>query len=41
MMPSEMNAAFWKACVDYISDPTSLDAILTNLDKVRATAYKK
>jgi alpha-glucoside transport system substrate-binding protein len=41
MMPSEMNAAFWKATVDYVSNPASLDAILASLDKVRATAYKK
>ena len=41
MMPSAMNAAFWTACVNYVADPSSLDTILANLDKVRATAYKK
>jgi alpha-glucoside transport system substrate-binding protein len=41
MMPSEMNAAFWKASVDYVADPASLDSILANLDKVRQSAYKK
>ncbi len=41
MMPSEMNAAFWKATVDFVNDPTKLDSILAGLDKVRATAYKK
>jgi alpha-glucoside transport system substrate-binding protein len=41
MMPSEMQAAFWKACVDFVANPASLDQILANLEKVRATAYKK
>lgn len=41
MMPSEMNAAFWKATVDFVNDPSKLDSILAALDKVRATAYKK
>ncbi|MDA8411382.1 MAG: ABC transporter substrate-binding protein [Treponema sp.] len=41
MMPSEMNAAFWKATVDFVNDPSKLDSILAGLDKVRATAYKK
>ncbi|HUX42047.1 MAG TPA: ABC transporter substrate-binding protein [Rectinemataceae bacterium] len=41
MMPSEMNASFWKATVDFVNDPSKLDSILAGLDKVRATAYKK
>ncbi|MDP3178046.1 MAG: extracellular solute-binding protein [Spirochaetaceae bacterium] len=41
MMPSEMNAAFWKGTVDFVADPASLDQILAGLDKVRAAAYKK
>lgn len=41
MMPSAMNAAFWTACVNYVADPSSLDTILANLEKVRATAYNK
>lgn len=41
MMPSAMQAAFWKACVDYVNDPSSLDSILASLEKVRMTAYKK
>ncbi len=39
LMPQEMNAAFWKGIVDYVSDPGSLDSILANLDAVQATAY--
>lgn len=39
MMPSKMNAAFWSAIVSYIADPTRLDSILADLDKVRADAY--
>jgi alpha-glucoside transport system substrate-binding protein len=41
MMPSEMNAAFWKGTVDFVSSPGDLDKILASLDKVRLTAYKK
>ncbi len=41
MMPSEMNAAFWKGCVDFVASPSSIDSILENLDKVRLAAYKK
>lgn len=41
MMPSEMNAAFWKATVDYVNNPANLDSILATLDKVRMGAYKK
>lgn len=41
MMPSEMNAAFWKGCVDFVADPGKLDQILASLEKVRSSAYKK
>jgi alpha-glucoside transport system substrate-binding protein len=41
MMPSEMNAAFWKGTVDFVAEPAKLDQILAGLDKVRASAYKK
>jgi alpha-glucoside transport system substrate-binding protein len=41
LMPEAMNNAFWKGILDYVSDPTKLDGILTNLDKVQAEAYKK
>ncbi|MGO8693435.1 MAG: ABC transporter substrate-binding protein [Rectinemataceae bacterium] len=41
MMPSEMQSAFWKACVDFVANPASLDQILANLERTRATAYSK
>jgi alpha-glucoside transport system substrate-binding protein len=41
MMPSAMQAAFWKGCVDFVANPASLDQILATLDSVRTTAYKK
>ena len=34
-----MNEAFWQAVLDYTADPTKLDAILAELDDVRAVAY--
>lgn len=40
LMPTAMNAAFWKAMLDYVDDPSRLDAILADLDKVQADAYK-
>jgi alpha-glucoside transport system substrate-binding protein len=40
LMPEAMNAAFWKAVLDYANDPTKLDSILTSLDKVQADSYK-
>jgi len=40
MMKPEMNNAFWSAIVSYINNPSSLDAILANLEKVRKDAYK-
>jgi alpha-glucoside transport system substrate-binding protein len=39
LMPTAMNAAFWKAMLDYVDDPSRLDAILGELDKVQADAY--
>jgi len=41
LMPTAMNAAFWTAVVDYTKDPSKLDSILTNLDKVQVDAYAK
>ncbi len=38
-MPDLMNEAFWQAVLDYTADPTKLDAILAELDDVRAVAY--
>jgi len=40
LMPSAMNDAFWKAIVDYVKDPSKLDAILASLDTAQADAYK-
>jgi len=39
LMPTAMNNAFWKAILDYTKDPTKLDSILADLDKVQADAY--
>jgi alpha-glucoside transport system substrate-binding protein len=39
LMPSAMNDAFWKAILDYVQDPGSLDSILANLDTVQQDAY--
>ena len=41
LMPEAMNNAFWKAILDYVNNPSSLDSILANLDKVQSEAYKK
>jgi alpha-glucoside transport system substrate-binding protein len=39
LMPVAMNDAFWKAILDYVQDPSQLDAILANLDTVQTSAY--
>jgi alpha-glucoside transport system substrate-binding protein len=39
LMPTAMNAAFWKAMLDYVDDPSRLDAILGELDTVQKDAY--
>ncbi|MDY7104638.1 MAG: ABC transporter substrate-binding protein [Actinomycetota bacterium] len=39
LMPTDMNAAFATAILDYVADPSSLDQILSDLDAVQATAY--
>jgi len=40
LMPAAMNAAFWKAILEYTQNPGRLDVILTNLDTVRKESYK-
>jgi alpha-glucoside transport system substrate-binding protein len=40
LMPEAMNNAFWKACLDFVNNPTNLDSILADLDKTQADAYK-
>ncbi|WP_433205616.1 ABC transporter substrate-binding protein [Dactylosporangium sp. CS-047395] len=39
-MPPAMQSAFFKAVLDYVKTPASLDAILAGLDKTRQTAYQ-
>jgi alpha-glucoside transport system substrate-binding protein len=39
-MPDDMGKAFWQAILDYTGDQTKLDAILRQLDAVRAVAYQ-
>jgi alpha-glucoside transport system substrate-binding protein len=40
LMPNAMQAAYWKAILDYVNNPAQLDAILADLDKTQADAYK-
>ena len=39
LMPTAMNQAFWSAMLKVTKDPSTLDAVLADLDKVQATAY--
>ena len=39
-MPADMRNAFWKSLLDVTRNPSSLDSVLANLDKVQAAAYK-
>jgi len=39
MMPGEMNNAFWSAVMNYVENPSDLDSILEQLEKVRQEAY--
>ena len=41
LMPEAMNAAFWRATLDYVNNPENLDSILANLDRVQAEAYRR
>ena len=43
MMPPAMEAAFERAVLEYVADPTSaqLHSILTGLDRIQATSYHK
>lgn len=41
LMPESMNNAFFKAVLDFIQNPSSLDSILARLDQVQADAYKR
>ena len=39
LMPSDMKHAYWKGIIAYIQNQNNLDQILSDLDKVQATAY--
>ena len=39
-MPDAMQSAFYQGILDFIKNPSSLDSILSNLDRVQQTAYK-
>ncbi len=39
MMPGEMNNAFWGGVMEFVEDPTRLDSILQNLERVRSEVY--
>jgi alpha-glucoside transport system substrate-binding protein len=39
LMPNAMNTAFWQAALDLAQDPSKVDSILAELDKVQADAY--
>ncbi len=39
LMPSAMEDAFWKATLDFISNPSQLDSILTGLEGTASQAY--
>jgi len=39
-MPADMRTAAWQAVLKFVQNQGNLDSILTNLDKVQATAYQ-
>lgn len=39
LMPASMNAAFWKAVLDFAADQSRLDDLLADLDAIQDTAY--
>jgi alpha-glucoside transport system substrate-binding protein len=41
LMPEAMNAAFWKAVLDFVQNPSNLDRILADLDRVQMDAYRR
>ena len=40
LMPADMQQAYWKGVLDFVSDQSKLDSILAHLDTVQADAYK-
>lgn len=41
LMPQAMSDAFQRAILDFVQNPSSLDSILADLDRVQADAYKR
>jgi alpha-glucoside transport system substrate-binding protein len=39
LMPAPVEDAFWKAMLDYIGNPSSLDSILSTMESTAASAY--
>jgi hypothetical protein len=39
-MPDAMNQAFFKGILTYVQDPSKLDSVLAELDRVQADSYK-
>ena len=39
-MPDAMNQAFFQGILAYVQDPSKLDSVLANLDRVQADSYK-
>jgi alpha-glucoside transport system substrate-binding protein len=40
LMPADMKNAYWSAVLKFAANQTNLDTILSDLDKIQATAYK-
>jgi alpha-glucoside transport system substrate-binding protein len=41
LMPEAMNAAFWRAILNYVQAPDDLDSILEELEATRQSAYRQ
>jgi len=39
LMPTAMESAYWKASLDFISDPSKLDSILSTLESTAMQVY--
>ena len=40
LMPEAVNATFWKGTLDYVQNPSRLDEILQNLERISQETYK-
>ncbi len=38
-MPTAMSTAYWKGVLDYISNPSQLNSILSTLENTAVSAY--